>query len=197
MTTADLHGYELIVGVCGGIAAYKVCTVVSELVQRGVAVQVAMTESATRFVGPLTFQALSARPVFTSLWQEHDPRGQQHIQLTERADLMLIAPATANLLGKVAHGIADDLVSTMIMSADCPLLFAPSMNERMWQNPTVQSNMQSLQQLGHLFVGPEEGWLACRTTGSGRLAEVQEILEAVIHQLRRDPPRGRHDRPGP
>ena len=102
---------------------------------------------------------------------------------------MLVAPATANMIGKVAHGIADDLVSTMIMSANCPVMFAPSMNERMWNNTVVQANVKKLQQQGHLFVGPEDGWLACRTVGVGRLAEPPTIVEAVAHQLRSDPPR--------
>lgn len=186
---ADLKGYEVIVAVCGGIAAYKVCAVVSDLVQRGASVQAAMTPAACEFVGPVTFQALTARPVFTTLWPSHDDRGQQHIQLTETADLLLVAPATANMLGKVAHGIADDLVSTMIMSADCPVLFAPSMNDRMWSNSVVQNNVRTLQERGYLFVGPEEGWLACRTVGAGRLAEPRAILEASIHQLRKDPPK--------
>ena len=185
----DLAGYEVVVGVCGGIAAYKVCSVVSDLVQRGAGVQVAMTRAARKFVGPVTFQALTARPVFRTLWPSHDDRGQQHIQLTESADLMLIAPATANMLGKVAHGIADDLVSTMILSADCSVMFAPSMNERMWNNKVVQTNVKNLQQEGYLFVGPDEGWLACRTVGAGRLAEPPTIVDAVERQLRSEPPR--------
>ncbi len=185
----DLASYEVVVGVCGGIAAYKVCSVVSNLVQRGAGVQVAMTKAARKFIGPVTFQSLSARPVFTTMWRSHDDRGQQHIQLTESADLMLVAPATANMIGKVAHGIADDLVSTMIMSADCPVMFAPSMNERMWNNTIVQANVKNLQQEGYLFVWPEEGWLACRTIGAGRLAEPPTIAEAVARQLRSDPPR--------
>ncbi len=185
----DLADYEVVVGVCGGIAAYKVCSVVSNLVQRGAGVQVAMTKAARKFIGPVTFQALSARPVFTTVWRSHDDRSQQHIQLTELADLMLIAPATANMIGKVAHGIADDLLSTMIMSADCPVMFAPSMNERMWNNAVVQANVKSLQQGGLLFVAPEEGWLACRTVGAGRLAEAPTIVEAVARQLCSNPPR--------
>ncbi len=185
----DLAGYEVVVGVCGGIAAYKVCSVVSDLVQRGAGVQVAMTKAARKFIGPVTFQALSARPVFTTMWRSHDDRAQQHIQLTESADIMLIAPATANMIGKVAHGIADDLVSTMIMSANCPVMFAPSMNERMWNNTVVQTNVKNLQQEGYLFVGPEEGWLACRTVGAGRLAEPPPIVEAVARQVRSDLPR--------
>ncbi len=189
----DLAGYEVVVGVCGGIAAYKVCAVVSDLVQRRAGVQVAMTKAARKFIGPVTFQALTARPVFTSMWPSHDDRGQQHIQLTESADLMLVAPATGDMIGKVAHGIADDLVSTMIMSADCPVMFAPSMNERMWKNTVVQANVKNLQQEGYLFVGPEAGWLACRTVGAGRLAEPPTIVEAVTCQLRSDPPRAKRE----
>lgn len=186
----DLADYEVVVGVCGGIAAYKICAVVSELVQRGAGVQVVMTRAARKFIGPVTFQALTARPVFKTMWPAHDERGQQHIQLTEAADLMLVAPATANMIGKVAHAIADDLLSTMILSADCPVMFAPSMNDRMWNNPAVQANVSALRQAGHLFVGPEEGWLACRTVAMGRLAEPATIIEAVAHQLRSVPPRG-------
>ena len=185
----DLAEYEVVVGVCGGIAVYKICSVVSELVQRGAGVQVVMTRAARKFIGPVTFQALTARPVFETMWPAHDERGQQHIQLTESANLMLVAPATANMIGKVAHGIADDLLSTMIMSADCPVMFAPSMNDRMWNNPVVQADVAALQQAGHLFVGPEEGWLACRTVGAGRLAEPPTMVEAVARQLRCDPPR--------
>ncbi len=190
----DLAGYEVVVGVCGGIAAYKVCSVVSDLVQRGAGVQVAMTKAARRFIGPVTFQALTARPVFTTMWRSHDDRGQQHIQLTESADLMLVAPATGSMIGKVAHGIADDLVSTMIMSADCPVMFAPSMNERMWNNTVVQANVKNLQQQGYLFVGPEKGWLACRTVGAGRLAEPPTIVEAAARQLRSEPPRVKREK---
>ncbi len=179
----------MVVGVCGGIAAYKVCAVVSDLVQRRAGVQVAMTKAARKFIGPVTFQALTARPVFTTLWRSHDDRGQQHIQLTESADLLLVAPATGDMIGKVAHGIADALVSAMIMSADCPVMFAPSMNERMWNNTVVQVNVKNLQQGGYLCVGPEEGWLACRTVGAGRLAEPPTIVEAVARQLRCEPPR--------
>lgn len=185
----QLQGYEIVVGVCGGIAAYKVCSVVSDLVQRGARVQVAMTQAATNFIGPDTFWALSGQQVFTSMWAGDAYPHQQHIRLTESADLMLVAPATANIIGKTAHGIADDLISTMIISADCPVMFVPSMNSRMWQNPVVQSNLELLQQRGHLFVSPAEGWLACRTVGPGRMAEPDTIVEAIVHQVTSDPPR--------
>ncbi len=190
----DLRGYELVVGVCGGIAAYKVCDVVSGLVQRGAGVQVVMTESATQFVGPMTFQTLSSRQVFTSMWTTQRDPGLPHLELTERADLMLVAPATANILGKVANSIADDLVSTMIIGADCPVLFAPAMNTRMWENPIVQKQVKRLGRYGYLFVGPAEGRLACGTVGMGRLAGPEVILETIARQLKTDPPRARTER---
>jgi phosphopantothenoylcysteine decarboxylase/phosphopantothenate--cysteine ligase len=185
----DLTGYELAVGVGGGIAAYKVCHVVSRLVQRGCGVTVAMTDAATRFVGPLTFQALTARPVFRSLWPAEGPLDQPHLRLTETADLFLVAPATANLIGKFASGIADDLVSTLMIGRDCPALLAPAMNTRMWENPIVQRNLATLRELDYAFVEPGEGWLACRTIGQGRMAEAETILDAVVTALKANPTR--------
>lgn len=189
-----LADYELLLAVCGGIAAYKLCTVVSRLVQRGVGVTVAMTRAGRRFVGPTTFQALTGRQVFTSLWSAdhcHDP---QHLRLTERADLFLVAPATANIIGKMANGLADDLVSTMIIAADCPVMVAPAMNTRMWLNPIVQRNVSRLRELGYLFIDPTSGWMACGAVGLGRLAEPDVILDAVISQLQRNPPRQREQK---
>lgn len=185
----DLAGHEVVVGVGGGIAAYKVCTLVSRLVQRGCGVTVAMTENAVRFVGPLTFQALSARPVFTTLWEIPGYSDQQHIRLTDTADLFVVAPATANLIGKFACGIADDLVSTLMLSRDCPALLAPAMNTRMWNNPIVQRNLTTLREAGLSFVDPEEGWLACRAVGAGRMAEAETILTQVANLLTVTPPR--------
>ncbi len=173
----------------GGIAAYKVCHVVSRLVQRGCGVTVAMTDAATRFVGPLTFQALTGRAVFTSLWPGEGPLDQPHLRLTETADLFLVAPATANLIGKFASGIADDLVSTLMIGRDCPALLAPAMNTRMWENPIVQRNLATLRELGYALVEPGEGWLACRTIGQGRMAEAEAILDAVVTALKANPPR--------
>ncbi len=188
-TQGKLTGYEVLVGVCGGIAAYKVCHVVSALVQRGAGVTVAMTDAATRFVGPLTFKSLTGRGVLVDLWTAADPGDTQHIRLTERADLFLIAPATANMIGKIAAGIADDCVSTLVLAADSPLLLAPSMNERMWCNPVVQSNVAKLRERGLHFVDPVSGWLACGTVGQGRLAPPDDILAAAIELLRATPPK--------
>jgi len=185
----DLEGYEVIVGVCGGIAAYKVCSVVSALVQRGAGVTVAMTQAAMRFVGPTTFQTLTARPVFTDLWTGVDAYDPQHIRLTSNADLFLIAPATANMIGKIACGICDDPVSTMVTSATGTVMLAPAMNDAMWAHPPVQANVGKLQQLGVTLIGPAQGWLACRSQGPGRMTEPAEIVEAVAQKLRSHPPR--------
>ncbi len=183
----DLAGYEVLVAVCGGIAAYKVATLVSSLVQRGAGVSVAMTKAARKFITPLTFEALTARPVFTNVWQTADV--QQHLSLTEVADLFIIAPATANILGKLANGIADDLVSNLGLSAASPLLLAPAMNTRMWEHPAVQANLALLVERGAKTVGPNEGWLACRAVGKGRMAEPDEILAQAVSLLQKSPPK--------
>ncbi|UCF35180.1 MAG: phosphopantothenoylcysteine decarboxylase [Phycisphaerales bacterium] len=179
----DLAGCEVLLCVCGGIAAYKVASLVSSLVQRGAGVTVAMTEAATRFVGPVTLQALSGRAVITGLWTVPHADDVQHIRATERADLVVVAPATANIIGKMASGVADEIVSTLLMSAAPPVLFAPAMNERMWANPIVQKNVKALKELGHVFLGPGEGWQACRHVGKGRMVEPDEILTAVVGRL--------------
>jgi phosphopantothenoylcysteine decarboxylase/phosphopantothenate--cysteine ligase len=178
-----LKGREIIVGICGGIAAYKVADVVSKLVQLGAGVSVVMTPEAQRFVTPLTFEALSGRKVRTSIFDQADPGDTQHIGLTERADLMLIAPATAHIIAKVAHGFTDDLVSLMVSAAACPVVFAPSMNHRMWDHPVAQENVAKLAQIGYRFIGPESGWLACRNVGNGRLTEPQKIVDEVTRML--------------
>ncbi|HSV15929.1 MAG TPA: flavoprotein [Tepidisphaeraceae bacterium] len=177
--TQSLKGREIIVAVCGGIAAYKVADVVSKLVQRGAGVSVVMTDDAQRFVAPLTFQALSGRVVRTSTFELPDSSDPQHISLSERADLMLVAPATANIIAKAAHGVCDELVSLMICAAACPVVFAPAMNDRMWANPIAQENVAKLKLHGYRFIGPEAGWLACRNVGAGRLAEPATIVDDV------------------
>jgi len=184
-----LDGYEVLVCVCGGIAAYKVAGVVSALAQRGAGVTVAMTESATRLVAPMTFQALSGRRVLTTMWEEGSDTDVRHIRVTESADLVLIAPATANMIGKMVGGIADDLVSTLVISAASPVVVVPAMNERMWANPIVASNVAVLKQHGYVLVGPAEGWLACRGFGPGRMAEPEDILEAVVSMLKNTEPK--------
>ncbi len=178
-----LKGREIVVGVCGGIAAYKVADVVSKLVQLGAGVSVVMTAEAQRFVTPLTFEALSGRKVRTSAFDQADPGDTQHIGLTERADLMLVAPATNNVIAKVAHGLCDDLVSLMVCAAACPVVFAPSMNHRMWDHPVARETVAKLTRIGYRFIGPESGWLACRNVGAGRLSEPQAIVDEVTRML--------------
>jgi phosphopantothenoylcysteine decarboxylase/phosphopantothenate--cysteine ligase len=185
----DLDGYEVVMGVGGGIAAYKVCQVVSRLVQRGCGVTVAITDSGTRFVTPLTFQSLTHRQVFTTMWQTEGYYDPQHLALTEVADLFVVAPATANLIGKFAGGIGDDLVTTLMLGRDCPALLAPAMNTRMWENAVVQGNVRCLRDLGFGFVEPGEGWLACGDVGVGRMAEPETILEAITRRLLNNPPK--------
>lgn len=185
----DLVGYEVLVAVCGGIAAYKVCHVVSELVQRGAGVTVAMTEAATKFIGAVTFQALCGRRVLTEMWAADDIAQIQHIERTSQADLLLVAPATANMIGKMAGGIADELVSTLIVSAASPVVLAPAMNDRMWANPVVKRNVAMIGELGYTFVGPAEGWLACRSIGPGRMVEPRQIVDSIVPMLTSSPPK--------
>src|SRR3954453_11271638 len=182
-TAQALKGREVVVAVCGGIAAYKVADVVSKLVQAGAGVTVCMTAEAQRFVTPLTFEALSGRKVRTSTFDLVESGDPQHIGLTERADLMLVAPATNNVIAKVAHGLCDDLVSLMVCAAACPVVFAPAMNNRMWAHPVAQENVAKLTGIGYRFIGPEPGWLACRNVGPGRLSEPGKIVDEVTRML--------------
>ena len=187
-----LSGYEVLLGVTGGIACYKSADLVSKLVQAGAGVTVAMTESAERFVAPLTFQTLCLRPVYRNLWQATEEYESGHISLTERADIFIVAPATANILAKMAAGIADDLVSCLALSAsgECPILVAPAMNARMWSAPPTQANVRRLRSWGVQVVGPGEGFLACRAFGAGRMAEPGEIITAASKILLRRRPKG-------
>jgi phosphopantothenoylcysteine synthetase/decarboxylase len=183
MPLPELKGRELIVAVCGGIAAYKVADAVSKLVQAGAGVTIVMTDEAQKFVAPLTFEALSGRKVRTGVFDLADSSDPQHISLTEQADLMLVAPATANVLAKAAHGICDDLVGLLINAAACPVIFAPSMNHRMWENPITRENARKLGKLGYRFIGPDAGWLACRNVGIGRMSETSVIIDEVAKFL--------------
>jgi phosphopantothenoylcysteine decarboxylase/phosphopantothenate--cysteine ligase len=179
-----LKGKEIVVAVCGGIAAYKVAEVVSRLVQLGAGVNVCMTKAAQKFVTALTFEALSGRAVRRDTFALPESSDVQHVGLTERADVMLVAPATGNIIAKVAHGICDELVSLMINAAGCPVVFAPAMNNRMWENPICQENVKKLKGLGYRFIGPEEGWLACRSVGVGRMSEAQKIVQELVGVIR-------------
>jgi len=177
-----LKGKTVVVGVCGGIAAYKSVEIVSRLKKLNADVHVIMTENATKFVQPLTFRSLSHNPVLVDMFEEPKVWDIQHISLAEKADLIVVAPATANIIGKVASGIADDMLSTTIMAADCPVLFVPAMNFRMYENPVVQRNINTLTDLGYIFMEPESGQMACGTSGKGRLPSPEAIVN-YIHDL--------------
>lgn len=178
----EFHGRRVIVGITGGIAAYKTATLVSRLAQAGADVSVCMTESATRFITPLTLQALSANPVYTSPWQHVESKDPQHIALASRTDAVVVAPCTMNAMAKLAAGLTDDVVTLMLSAVDparTPVVLAPAMNEVMWSRPSTQRNLETLVGDGYRFVGPAEGWQACRAVGPGRMSEPEEILEAV------------------
>jgi phosphopantothenoylcysteine synthetase/decarboxylase len=187
-----LNGFELLLCCSGGIACYKAADLTSKLVQRGAGVSVAMTDAAQRFVTPLTFQSLTGRDVYTSLWQGSQTHQIGHTALADRIDLMIVAPATANILAKMAMGIADDLVSTtaLAVSGACDILVAPAMNPRMWQAPATQADMGTLIDRGVKVVGPNEGRVACGHEGPGRMAEPDEIVEAAAGLLAGKSPRG-------
>ena len=165
--------------VCGGVAAYKSVELVRRLRDSGREVQVAMTENALRFVGATTFQAVSGRPVRSSLWDEAAEAAMGHIELARWPDAIVIAPATANTLARLAHGFADDLVSTLCLATTAPILAAPAMNHRMWLHPATQANVELLRSCGVAIVGPGVGAQACGETGPGRMAEPMEILDAL------------------
>ena len=179
MAEANLQGYELLVCVTGGISAYKTASMVSGLVGREAGVTVAMTENATKLVGPPTFRALTGRGVHSDMWTQGISADIEHLSLPDKADLVVVAPATADILAKMAGGIADDLVSTTLLSAEGPVLLAPAMNVRMWMNPATQNNVSILQSRGHILVGPESGRQACGQVGPGRMAEPETIIEAI------------------
>jgi phosphopantothenoylcysteine decarboxylase/phosphopantothenate--cysteine ligase len=180
----DLNGRNILVCVCGGIAAFKVCDVVSKLAQARATVTVAMTPEATRFVGATTFQALTANSVYTDLWTAIEGKDPQHIRLAQNADMILVAPCTANTMAKMAHGLADELVSTLLLAADpARVVIAPSMNEGMWNHPATQRNAKRLFEDGIQFIGPGAGWQACRTVGVGRMAEPADIVNYIALRL--------------
>ncbi|SMO47013.1 bifunctional phosphopantothenoylcysteine decarboxylase/phosphopantothenate--cysteine ligase CoaBC [Melghirimyces algeriensis] len=178
-----MKGKRIVVGVTGGIAVFKVAGLVSQLTQRGADVRVIMTESATRFVTPLTFQTLSRNPVMVDTFEEKDPSVVSHIDLADHADLFVIAPATANFLGKLAHGLADDMLSTTLLATKAPVLIAPAMNVNMLNHPAVQNNIRQLTEWGYRFIEPASGQLACGYIGKGRMEEPEQILVAVEEML--------------
>jgi len=175
----SLQGQRILLCVCGGIAAYKAAELVRRLGDAGAQVQVAMTENATRFVGGATFQALSGRPVRTSLWDEAAEAAMGHIELARWPTRIVVAPATANMLAKLAHGFADDLVSTLCLATDAPIALAPAMNRLMWANAATQANVATLRARGFAILGPGTGGQACGEVGEGRLLEPGEIVLAL------------------
>lgn len=186
MTTEPIKGARIIVGITGGIAAYKTCTLVSRLAQGGAEVTVLMTPAATNFVAPLTFQALSGRPVYTSAWEHVETHDPQHISLARSAGAAIVAPCTMDCMARLAVGMTDDVVTLVLSAIDrsrTPVLLAPSMNEGMWHQPATQRNARQLLADGYQLVGPDEGWQACRTVGTGRMSEPDTLFEALVKSL--------------
>lgn len=181
-----LQGAPILVGVSGGIAAYKTCFLVSRLAQAGAQVTVAMTPEAAKFVTPLTFQALSGRPVYTSAWDHIESSDPQHVSLARHCRVAIVAPCTMNCMGKLAMGLTDDVVTLILSAIDrskTPVLLAPAMNAAMWGQASTQRNLTTLRGDGFRIVGPAEGWQACRTSGPGRMTEPEDLYEAVVNAL--------------
>jgi phosphopantothenoylcysteine decarboxylase/phosphopantothenate--cysteine ligase len=178
--SAKLDGVKVVLGVSGGIAAYKAVDLASRMTAAGAIVRTVMTANACELVGPKSFEAVTGCPVYTSLWSSCDEFAIGHISLAEWADIVVVAPATANIIGKFANGVCDDLLSTVLCACwDKPMLIAPAMNSRMWENPAVQRNVRALKQTGIEITGPDVGRLACGDEGTGRMSEPGRILEAI------------------
>jgi len=177
-----LKNKKILVGVTGGIAAYKTCSLVNLLISQGAEVRVVMTDCAKRFVTPLTFQALTNHPVYDDLWQQIDQNTVEHISLSHWADLIVISPATANTIGKMAMGLADNLLTTIVLASlpKTKILVAPAMNTHMWENQLVQNNIKTLEGTKKFsFVEPRSGVLACRDEGKGKIAETEDIIKQI------------------
>lgn len=186
-----LEGKRILLGVTGGVAAYKAAELSRELQRAGARVQVAMTGAATRFVAPATFQALTGEPVFTDQWDARIANSMAHIELSRTADAILVAPATADFLAKAAHGLADDLLATLCLARECPLLVAPAMNRQMWLHPATQRNVAQLAADGVAVLGPESGEQACGETGLGRMLEPPALVDELADFLAPKPLAGR------
>lgn len=180
----SLSGVVIVLGVTGSIAAYKAADLVSKLKQRGTEVVTVITEAAREFITPLTFETLSGNQVYTDLFGQKRQDVPVHISLAERADLMIIAPATANFIGKMKAGLADDLLSSVAMATRAPVLIAPAMNNGMYENRIVQGNIQKLTDSGVVFIGPDSGYLACGYEGKGRMASTDTIIREIEEILR-------------
>jgi phosphopantothenoylcysteine decarboxylase len=189
LVPSSLVGREIVLGVTGGVAAYKSAALASQLVQGGAGVTAVLTAAARRFVGSATFAALTGRPVASRTFDPAVHPLGGHIELAARADLLVVAPATADFLAKAAHGIADDLLSTLVLCAECPVIVAPAMNSAMWGKAAVQRNVRQVEADGMTVVAPGTGWLSCRQQGTGRMAEPSEILAAIEAALAAAPRR--------
>ncbi len=174
-----MASHKIILGITGGIAAYKAAELTRLLVKDDFDVQVVMTESASQFITPLTFQALSGKEVLTSLWKSNTSNGMSHIELSRNYDLIVIAPASANFLAKLTHGFADDLLSSLCLARNCPIAVAPAMNVHMWTNQATQRNVSQLQQDGVIFFGPDSGEQACGDIGLGRMLDTEELFRSI------------------
>jgi len=174
-----LHNREVLLGVTGGVAAYKTADLCSQLVQLGASVSVVMTQSAQRFIGQTTFEALTSRPVHTESFSPREHFQGEHIGLVRRAEVICVAPATAATMARFAHGHADDLLSTLVLATTTPVLIAPAMNCDMWAKPAVQRNVHQLKQDGFHIIEPGNGWLSCGQVGPGRMADVSTILHEI------------------
>lgn len=189
-----MKGRELLIGVTGGIAAYKTAALVSQLVQAGAGVTAVLTDAAREFVGPATFEALTGRALPQGAFGDPNYPLGAHIELARRAEVLCVAPATANFLAKAATGLADDLLSTLYLAFRGPVVVVPAMNAEMWVQPAVQRNVEQLRADGVAIVDPEEGWLSCRDKGVGRMAEPDRIraaIEAALAEIASPPARGR------
>jgi len=176
----NLHGLKVLLGVSGGVAAYKAVELASKLTSQGADLKTVMTESASRLVRAKSFEAVTASAVYTSLWESSEQSEISHITLRDWADIIVLAPATANIMGKTANGICDDLLSSLLCACwSKPILIAPSMNENMWKNPAVQKNAQQLKKMGCELTGPKTGRLACGEKGTGRMSEPDEIIKEI------------------
>jgi phosphopantothenoylcysteine decarboxylase/phosphopantothenate--cysteine ligase len=176
---SELMSKRVLLGITGGIAAYKAAELVRELQRAGADVQVVMTEAACQFVTPVTLQALSGKPVYTSMWDNRIPNGMPHIELSRDRDLIVVAPATADFMSKLVHGAADDLLATLCLARECPLMLAPAMNRQMWENPATQRNVAQLRQDGVAILGPDAGDQACGETGMGRMLEPLDLVRGI------------------
>lgn len=183
----ELQGRRVVLGVTGGVAAYKTAELVRLLKKAGAEIDVVLTEAGAQFVGAATFQALTGRPVWQALWDARMANGMAHIDLTRGADLMLVAPATADFIAKLAQGRADDLLSTLCLARDCPLLLAPAMNRQMWAHPATRRNVAQAAADGAVILGPASGEQACGEVGEGRMLEAAELYEDLVAQLQPKP----------